>query len=532
MQRTAIWRFAVVMICIQKRKNIMTTIATSTEYDQLIKISKDVTALGTTMSILGWDREVMMPKKGNEYRAEQFAVSSRILHELSTDTKIGELLDACESDGDLVGDQTSESAANIRELRHGYDRDTKLPSALVEEEAKLASLSQSAWAEARGENDFTAFQPWLEKIVALLQQKAECFGWADGGEPWDALAEDYEPGCTAAQVSEVFTPLRKKLQSLLDEIMGSDTKPSNKFNEIALPVEQQKAFVRSIASQIGFDFEAGRLDESTHPFCSGTHCNDVRLTTRFHENNVNDAIGSTMHEAGHGIYEQGLLYDHVGTPMGRAVSLGIHESQSRMWENQVGRSEAFWKWCYPTMKEFFGDATASLSFEDVYGGANIVRPDLIRVEADEATYNMHIMIRFELERLLMNGDLAVADLPEAWNQRYKEYLGIEVPTDANGCMQDIHWSMAAIGYFPTYTLGNLYSAQFFEKAMEEIPDMYEQFGSGEFGALKSWLNENIHSHGKRYRAAELCEVVTGKELSSDPLMRHLEHKLRPLYGLA
>ena len=239
-----------------------------------------------------------------------------------------------------------------------------------------------------------------------------------------------------------------------------------------------------------------------------------------------------MHEDGDGIYEQVLLYEHVGTPMGNAVSLGIHESQSRLWENQVGRSEAFWKWCQPKLNEFFGDATSSLSFEDVYGGANIVRPDYIRVEADEATYNMHIMIRFELERQLMNGDLAVADLPDAWNQRYKEYLGIEVPNDTKGCLQDIHWSMTAMGYFPTYTLGNLYCAQFFEKAMADIPDLYDQFEQGEFGSLRTWLNENIHCNGKRYRAADLCEYVTGKPLSADPLMRHLEGKLRPLHGLA
>jgi carboxypeptidase Taq len=333
-------------------------------------------------------------------------------------------------------------------------------------------------------------------------------------------------------VSEVFTPLRKKLQGLLDELMGSDTRPSNVFNETKLPINKQREFVRFIATQIGFDFDAGTLDDATHPFCSGTHCRDVRLTTRFHENNVNDAIGSTMHEAGHGIYEQGLLYEHVGTPMGNAVSLGIHESQSRLWENQVGRSEAFWKWCQPKLNEFFGDATSSLSFEDVYGGANIVRPDYIRVEADEATYNMHIMIRFELERQLMNGDLAVADLPDAWNQRYKEYLGIEVPNDTKGCLQDIHWSMTAMGYFPTYTLGNLYCAQFFEKAMADIPDLYDQFEQGEFGSLRTWLNENIHCNGKRYRAADLCEYVTGKPLSADPLMRHLEGKLRPLHGLA
>jgi carboxypeptidase Taq len=510
----------------------MSTVATETAYDQLIKRTKEANSLGATISLLHWDQEVMMPKKGIEFRADQISLTSRMHHELSTDDEIGDLLEACESDSEIVGETNSVSAVNVREIRHRYDRATKLPSSLVEEEALLSSRGQNAWAEARKNNDFTAFQPWLEKIVDLLQRKAECYGWADGGEPWDALAEDYEPGCTAASVSEVFTPLRDRLQTLLDEIMGSDKKPSNAFNEIALPIDQQQGFVRAIATQIGFDFDAGRLDESTHPFCSGTHCKDVRLTTRFHENNVNDAIGSTMHEAGHGIYEQGLLFTNVGTPMGNAVSLGIHESQSRMWENQVGRSEAFWKWCHPKMNEFFGDATSSLTFDDVYGGANIVKPDYIRVEADEATYNMHIMIRFELERLMMRGDLAVGDLPEAWNSRYKEYLGIDVPSDTKGCLQDIHWSMTSMGYFPTYTLGNLYCAQFFEKAMEEMPNMYEQFALGEFGALKEWLNENIHQRGQQYRAAELCEVVTGKALSADPLMRHLESKLRPLYGLA
>ena len=510
----------------------MTTITTSKEYEQLLKQTKDAHLLGTSIGLLHWDQEVMMPKKGIDFRADQIALTSKLHHEMSTDPKIGDWLSACEEDPELQGDPTSSSAVNIREIRHHYDRATKLPASLIEEEAKLSSHGQNAWAEARKNNDFSEFQPWLEKIVVLLQQKAECYGWADGGEPWDALAEDYEPGCTAASVCEVFTPLREKLQTLLDAIMGSSTKPSNAFNEVALPIEEQKAFVKAIAEQIGFDFDAGRLDESTHPFCGGSHNNDVRLTTRFHENNVNDAIGSTMHEAGHGIYEQGLLYNNVGTPMGLAVSLGIHESQSRMWENQVGRSEAFWKWCHPKMKEFFGDRVASLSFDDVYGGANIVRPDFIRVEADEATYNMHIMIRFELERLIMKGDLAVADIPDAWNQRYHEYLGIEVPSDTKGCLQDVHWSMTSMGYFPTYTLGNLYCAQFFESALEAHPDLYEQFAHGEFGTLKGWLNENIHQHGKRYRAAELCEVVTGKPLSSDPLMRHLEGKLKPLYGLA
>jgi carboxypeptidase Taq len=312
--------------------------------------------------------------------------------------------------------------------------------------------------------------------------------------------------------------------------MGSKRKPSNKFNEIPLPISDQRKFVHDVAEQIGFDFSRGRLDISTHPFCGGSHCNDVRLTTRFHEENVNDALGSTMHEAGHGMYEQGLLYEHIGTPMGEAISLGIHESQSRMWENQVGRSEAFWKWCYPRLSDYFGAKVKGLSFEDVYGSVNMVQPDFIRVEADEATYNMHIMVRFEMERAILNGDLKVKDIPGVWNEKYKQYLGLTVPNDAKGCLQDIHWSMTSMGYFPTYTLGNLYSAQFFEKALSVMPDLYKQFAAGEFGQLKKWLNTNIHAHGRRYSAAKLCEVVTGKPLSADPLMRHLEGKLKPLYG--
>jgi carboxypeptidase Taq len=516
----------------------MTTTTTTTHaasragrghYDELIKIVREAELLQGTGSILSWDREVMMPEGGLDFRSKQASLIARLHHEMLTSERVGELIAACEADDDLTADPRQVEAVNIREIRREYDRATKLPSSLVAEEYELGSYAQHEWAKARKNSDFKHFRPWLEKVVNLLKRKAECYGWAEDGEPWDALAEDYEPGCTAAEVMRVFTPLRDQLQKLLDDLSGSANPPSNVFNETPLPTEQQEQFVRFVAESIGFDFNRGRLDRSTHPFCSGTHPGDVRLTTRFHEMNVNDALGSTMHEAGHGIYEQGLPGEHWGTPMGASVSLGIHESQSRMWENQVGRSEHFWKWLYPRMGEFFGDAVKSLTFEDVYGGANIVKPDFIRVEADEATYNMHIMVRFEIERALMNGDLAIADIPGVWNERYKEYLGIDVPDDRRGCLQDIHWSMLSIGYFPTYTLGNLYCAQFFEKALQEIPDLHEQFARGEFSALKKWLNENIHAHGKRYRAAALCEHVTGKPLSAEPLMRHLEGKLRPLY---
>ena len=503
-----------------------------TNYDQLLEHVKQANLLGSTGSILGWDQETLMPPKGLAHRTRQLAQIAKLTHQMKTDPKIGEWLDECEDDETLTGDPISASAVNIREWRRDYDKATKLPEELVVEMSETTSQAKHAWAEARQANQYEDFKPWLAKVVELNQRKAECFGWdRENGEPWDALADSFEAGMTAASVAEVFTPLRERLVDLLGDILGSKTGPTNTFNELKLPVDQQKAFVKAISAEVGFDYERGRLDESTHPFCSGSHCNDVRMTTRFHEDNVNDALGSTLHESGHGIYEQGLPEEHIGTPMGLAVGLSIHESQSRMWENQVGRSKAFWAWCYPKLAEFFGDATAELTQEQIYGGANIVNPGLIRVEADEATYNLHIMIRFEIERLLMKGELDVDDLPEVWNAKYKEYLQVDVPDDRRGCMQDIHWSMGAIGYFPTYTMGNLYCAQFFEAAREELGDLNAMFAAGDFAPLRRWLNENIHAHGKRYRSADLVEHVTGKPLSADPLMRHLEGKLRPLYGV-
>ncbi len=511
-----------------------TTTPTSTAYTDLITIARDAHLLGSTAGLLGWDQEVLMPARGVAFRARQIAQLARLRHEMMTDPRVGELLGACEADGVMLGEPLAAPAVNVRELRRDYDRRTRLPSELVAEEAELASLGRHVWSEARRDNDFEQFRPTLERIVGLLRRKAECYGWGAGdeaGEPWDALAEDYEPGCTARDVAAVFDPLRARLRALVGELTDRGGGPAHAFNELPLPVDRQMAFVRFVSEAIGFDYRRGRLDTSTHPFCSETHCHDVRLTTRFAERNVNDALGSTMHEAGHGMYEQGLGAEHIGTPMGCAVSLGIHESQSRLWENQVGRSRAFWTWCHPRLETHFSDAVRGFDLDEVYGAVNVVSPGLIRVEADEVTYNMHIFVRFEIERALLGGDLAVRDLPEAWNAKYRDYLGIEVPDDARGCLQDIHWSAASMGYFPTYTLGNLYAAQFFEQAMKDIPDLLGQFGHGTFDGLRSWLNERIHAHGRRYRAADLCREVTGRPLSAEPLLRHLEGKLRPLYGL-
>lgn len=504
---------------------------TTDAYNDLIARWKDAALLGSTASLLGWDQQTKMPPGGIEHRSRQLAQLSGLIHERVTDLRVGELLGECEADADLTSDPHSDSAANLREIRRQYDRDTKLPGDLVEEIARTSSLAEHEWAEARSKSDFSLFQPWLEKNLALYRRAAECYGWGPDEEPWDALAEGYEPGMRARDIEAVFTPLRDDLQQLVSDLMSGSRKPSPAINAITVPIDEQRTFVRKVAEAMGFDFDRGRIDTTVHPFCSGSHPGDVRITTRFAEDKFFDALGSTMHEAGHGLYEQGLAAEHNGTPLGNAVSLGMHESQSRMWENFVGRSLPFWRWCLPEVNAVFGDATSHLSLEDVYGGMNTVRPDFIRVEADEATYNLHIMVRFELERGLMSGDIEAADVPHEWNRRYKEYLGIDVPDDARGCLQDVHWSAGLFGYFPTYTLGNLYAAQIFEKALADIPDLYESFERGDFATLKAWLNTNLHAHGSRYLPAELCERITGKPLSPEPLLRHLNDQLRPLYGL-
>jgi carboxypeptidase Taq len=495
-------------------------------YDELIHRVRDAHLLGSTGSLLHWDQEVMMPPGGVEHRSRQMSLLARLQHETLTADRIGELLAECEAGG-LADDPMSPAAVNLRELRRTYDRRTRLPADLVAEEARLASVAQHHWVEARKESDFQRFRPDLTRVVDLLRRKAECLGWPADGEPWDALAEDFEPGCTARDVEAVFEPLRSRLRALLDQLRGG-TPPDLAARRVRVPLERQREAVRAVAEQIGFDFTRGRLDTSAHPFCGGTHCNDVRLTTRFREDGFLDALSSTMHEAGHGMYEQGLLAEHVGTPMGDAVSLGIHESQSRMWENQVGRSLAFCEWLNARFGSIFGlkgpDAARRL-----FGAANRVEPDLIRVEADEATYNLHVMVRFDLERRLLRGDLDVADVPEAWNQGYRASLGVEVPDDARGCLQDVHWSGCMMGYFPTYTLGNLYAAQFYRQARRELGDLEGGYRTGRFQDLKAWLNQRIHAHGQRHRAADLCVAVTGEPLSADPLMEYLEGKLRPLY---
>jgi carboxypeptidase Taq len=422
------------------------------------------------------------------------------------------------------------AAANVRETRRSYTQEVKIPESLVQEETKVAVMAQQAWAQARKDSDYAAFAPWLEKIIPLKLQRAKCLGFK--ATPYDALLDQFEPDETTANLNRVFESLRGPLIDLISKIKDSPNQTPSNILERSYPVTQQETLSREAAAAVGFDFQSGRLDVSVHPFCSGIGPGDTRMTTRYDEKHFNDAFFGVLHETGHGLYEQGQLAEHFGTPMGSAVSLGIHESQSRMWENLVGRSRSFWTFFLPRARVAFPEALANVSDEQWYRAVNDVRPGFIRVESDETTYNLHILIRFELEQALITGDLSVTDLPGAWNEKMQKYLGITPPNAALGVLQDIHWSGGAIGYFPTYTLGNLYAAQFFEAARKDLGDLDAQFAKGEFAPLLGWLRKNIHQHGKRYSAGQLAKNTTGKELSAEPLLRHLKAKAAEIYQIA
>lgn len=507
-------------------------------YADLCGTLREVGTLASVASLLNWDQETYMPSGGADARAEQSSLMAGITHERRTSQRVGDLLAACEADRSLTGDESSPTARCLKQVRRDYDRATRLPKELVAELAKVGSQSQEVWKEARARSDFAMFAPWLARMMDLQRKKAECYGTPEGGELYDALLDEYEPSARAAAVEQVFTPLRKDLADLIKAVKGSKKKVSDACLRVKVSKERQHEFGQLVVRAMGFDLNMGRLDTTTHPFCSEVSAGDTRLTTRYGDRNFPESLSSTMHEAGHGLYEQGLpkqLPGYFGTPLAEAVSLGIHESQSRMWENFVGRSREFWAWALPHAKRLFKQGATSpvgrFTPDQFYRAVNTVTPSLIRVESDEGTYNMHVMIRFELERALIAGRLKIKDLPGEWNARYQDYLGIKVPDDRRGCLQDVHWSFGLVGYFPTYTLGNLYAAQLWETINEQMPTLPKQMSKGEFLPLRNWLKHNIHRHGRRFTAGELCERITGRPLSAEPLLRHLRGKAAAVYGV-
>jgi len=497
-------------------------------YDRLCEHAREVALLSSTQALLGWDERTKMPPAAGPYRAEQISYLAGLIHKKQTAPEVGDWL-AELADSPLAADPHCDTGADIVNLKRDYERKTKLPQTLVEELARLSVLGQQIWAQARKANDFPRFAPLLERIIRLKREEAAAIGYQDN--LYDALLDEYEPGAKTAEVARVLAALRERLVPLVAQITASPRRPKLDILSRRFPIPLQEQFGRQVAEAIGFDFRQGRLDVTDHPFCTEIGPYDVRLTTRYDEHLLPSALFSTLHEAGHGIYEQGLPADRYGLPTGQPVSLGIHESQSRLWENLVGRSRAFWEYFFPRATYLFGEALAEVSLDDFYFAINDVRPSLIRTESDEATYNLHILIRFELEQLLLNDELPVDELPAAWNAKYREYLGIESPTDSDGVLQDVHWSGGAFGYFPTYSMGNLYAAQLFEAAERDLGELALMFRRGQFLPLRDWLRTNVHQPARRYQAAELARRLTGSPLSHDALLRYLWAKFAPLYGL-
>jgi len=493
-------------------------------YEELVRISRETTLLASCHQLLQWDAEICMPRAGVQHRGEQMALIAGLAHDRATDPRLGDLLGTVEGSS-LVADPESVEAVNVRERRRDYDRETKLPRRLVEELARVSAMSSQAWSEARDHDDFASFAPWLEKTFELAREKADAYGYTSAR--YDALLDEYEPGMTTAQLTDLFTGLRAQLVPLVDSLRDSSSESKSEASAGEFPLDRQRKFSEGVAVKLGFDIEGGRFDLGPHPFCTFLGPGDVRIALRYHTDNFSSGFLAVLHEMGHALYEQGLDPAHYGTPMGEAVSLGIHESQSRMWENLVGRSEGFWRHFYPQLQSAFREPLMNVSVDAFRREMNVVRPGLIRVEADEVTYNLHVIIRFELERALLDGDLRAADLPGAWAELYRKYLGLTPANDRLGSLQDIHWSEGLIGYFPTYTLGNVYAAQLFATADREIGPLEEKFAAGEFSPLREWLREKIHCHGKRYRATQLIERTTGKSLDPSALIANLSHRYAP-----
>ena len=486
-----------------------------------------VSDLNAAQAVLGWDQETYMPPAGVEARAQQLATLGRLAHERFTSDEVGRLLERLEQEG-AAWPPDSDEARLLRVTRRDWQRAVKVPAALVQELAATTARAQQAWRQAREQADFAAFRPHLERVLELLLRKADALGYRD--EPYDALLDEYEPGMTAAQIGATFAALRRQLVPLVEAI-AEQPAPADEFLHRRFDERARWRFGEQVIRDFGFDFTRGRQDRSAHPFSTSFSIDDVRITTRVQRDFLPTALFGTLHEAGHALYEQGVDRALERTPLASGASLGVHESQSRLWENLVGRSHAFWRYYYPRLIEVFPEQLGDVSLDAFWAAINRVQRSPIRVEADEVTYNLHVMLRFEIETALVAGRLRVADLPEAWNELTRELLSLTPADDAEGVLQDIHWSLGSIGYFPTYTLGNLISAQLWRRISEDLPDLQEQIGRGEFGALLGWLRDNVHRHGRKFTATELLERITGGGLDAGAWLAYVRDKFGRLYRL-
>jgi carboxypeptidase Taq len=476
-------------------------------------------------SILEWDQETQMPPGGATARAAQLATLAKFSHERFVSNTTEKLLVNLEQ---VSFEYDSDEAALLRLTRREFERSSKLPSEFVAEQSRSKAISLGVWREARKTNDFKTFAPHLEQMYALAQRRADYLGFAE--HPYDALLDDYEPGLTARVVETTFADLRDQTVPLVKAIAAKG--PATDYGILTRECDEatQQTFGLEVAQAFGYDLTRGRLDRAAHPFETAFSRDDVRITTRYDRHYFPMALFGTLHETGHALYELGTAPELARTRLAQGTSLGVHESQSRMWENLVGRSRAFWTHWYPRFVAHFPQF-GDVSPEEIYKAVNRVQPSLIRVEADEITYNLHVMLRFELEKAMLEGSLNVSDLPEAWNAKMQSYLGITPPDDARGVMQDIHWSMGLIGYFPTYTLGNILSVQLLEAAQTKLGDLNTMFSQGEYAPLLGWLRENIHRHGKKYKPDELIKRATGSSITAKPYVAYLKNKFGEIYDL-
>ena len=492
--------------------------------DKLLDHLHRIADLNAAASVLEWDQETHMPSGGLEARVQQLRTLRSISHDLLTSDACVELLEQADAEEEL----SAITQDLIRVTRRDVDRARRVPTDLVERITEASAHAKEAWRSARTHDDFGQFAPHLERLLVLSREKAEAIGYEK--EPYDALLEEYEPRMTTEEVAALCTDLRERLIPIVSAIADS-SQPDDDFLHRRFDPSKQLQFGRTVASEIGYDFDHGRLDLSTHPFSTAFSVGDVRITTRVAPDHFSTSFFGTLHEAGHALYEQGIDKKLDRTPLASGTSLGMHESQSRLWENHVGRSFPFWQHYYPELQSTFRDVLGTTDVDTFYAAINKVQPSLIRVEADEVTYNLHIMLRFELERQLIDGNLSVEDLPEAWNAGMEEYLGILPSNDAEGVLQDIHWSLGAFGYFPTYLLGTLMAAQLYTAAEDAIPDLSKKIGGGQFDDLLAWLRRHIHQFGRRRYAQELLETSTGRELTPDAWLAYVERKYGDLYTL-
>lgn len=499
-------------------------------YHNYVKSMTKVADIGAASALMSWDQEILMPHGAATRRASQMATLAEIKHTLFL-TKVKDAIDAI-LDSKAQEQLSEREAANIRLSIRDLNLATKLPIEFVAQQAQLASEAQFAWEQARKENKFEIFLPLLEKMFQSKKREADYYGYEDS--PYDALLDTYEPGMKVGTVIKLFEKLKPELLSILksvDEANKSGKTPIDHFIHQHVSSENQWNFTLKILNDMGFDSNYGRQDISTHPFTTSFGMEDVRITTRLDEKDISNALYSSIHEGGHALYEQGLPKDQYGLPLGEACSLSIHESQSRLWENNVGRSLDFISHYFPEFQNLFPDKLNKIEPKQLFSALNTIKPSLIRTSADEVTYHFHIMLRFELEKDILENKLQVKDLPEAWNFKMKEYLNQDVPGDNYGCLQDIHWSIGAIGYFPTYSLGSLYAAQFFACACKEMPNLADEIRKGNFVNLKSWLNDRIHRYGRNYFSEDLCERVTGEKLNIRYFIDYIRAKVNNVYEI-